>query len=96
MARYDAIFLGAGLASLSCAGVLAKQGKKVLILERNGTIGGRCSSYKKKGFTIDYGTHIFVRSEFGPIGQILAHLNQWTFWNRHKFQAFLHPLSVRC
>ncbi|MHA1312843.1 MAG: phytoene desaturase family protein [Candidatus Helarchaeota archaeon] len=92
MARYDAIFLGAGLASLSCAGVLAKQGKKVLILERNGTIGGRCSSYKKKGFTIDYGTHIFVRSEFGPIGQILAHLNQQeavTFYHLTRIPFYL-------
>ncbi|MHC1590668.1 MAG: phytoene desaturase family protein, partial [Candidatus Helarchaeales archaeon] len=51
-------------------------GKKVLVLERNARIGGRCSSYQKKGFTIDYGTHVFVRCEFGPIGQVLSELNQ--------------------
>ncbi|PKO57398.1 MAG: hypothetical protein CVU25_08390, partial [Betaproteobacteria bacterium HGW-Betaproteobacteria-19] len=34
MSKYDAIIVGSGINSLVCAGVLAKRGKKVLVLER--------------------------------------------------------------
>ena len=73
---HDVIIIGGGLGGLSAAAILAKHGKKVLIFEKNNIVGGRCSSYKKKGFTIDYGTHIFTRTEFGPIGVLLSEINE--------------------
>ncbi|MHA1799166.1 MAG: phytoene desaturase family protein, partial [Candidatus Helarchaeota archaeon] len=73
---YDAIIIGGGLGGLSSAAVLAKNGKKVILFEKNKILGGKCSSYKKQGFTIDYGTHIFTRTEFGPIGEILHLLDE--------------------
>jgi len=73
---YDVIIIGAGLGGLSAAAILAKNGKKVIAFEKNNIVGGRCSSYKKKGFTIDYGTHIFTRTEFGPIGVLLNEINE--------------------
>lgn len=38
--RYDAIVVGAGHNGLVCASLLAKAGKKVLVLEANGQVGG--------------------------------------------------------
>ncbi len=39
MSRYHTIIVGAGPAGLACAALIAKHGKKVLVLERNTTIG---------------------------------------------------------
>lgn len=40
MKNYDAIFIGSGINSLTGAAMLAKQGKKVCVLERNNWFGG--------------------------------------------------------
>ena len=37
--KYDVIIVGAGPAGLSCAEVLAKGGKSVLVLEKNNEVG---------------------------------------------------------
>ena len=36
---YDVIVVGAGVAGLGAAGILARAGKKVLVLEKNSTRG---------------------------------------------------------
>ena len=40
-AAYDTIIIGSGMSGLTTAVILAKEGKKVLILERHYTAGGR-------------------------------------------------------
>ena len=55
--QYDAIVVGAGLAGSGTAALLAKAGKKVLLLERSKLIGGRASSFKYKGYTLNVGEH---------------------------------------
>jgi phytoene desaturase len=47
--------LGSGVASLSCASFLAKEGHDVQILEKNDSIGGRARQFKADGFTFDMG-----------------------------------------
>jgi phytoene dehydrogenase-like protein len=64
---YDAIIIGAGIGGLTCAAMLALKNKKVLLLEKQKFIGGRCSSYKKNGFTVDYGVHVFTKGKKGPL-----------------------------
>ena len=48
---YDAIVIGAGFGGASCAGLLAKRGLKVLLVEKNSRAGGKAMSLSKKGFT---------------------------------------------
>ena len=49
------IIIGSGFAGLSAAGVLAKQGHDVTILEKNEQAGGRARIWEKEGFTFDMG-----------------------------------------
>jgi len=48
--KYDAIIIGSGIGSLSTAAILAKEGKKVLVLERHYTAGGFTHIFKRKGY----------------------------------------------
>ncbi len=49
--EYDVIVVGAGFGGSSCAGLLAKRGLKVLLLDKNSRAGGKATSLSKKGFT---------------------------------------------
>ncbi|MHA1309865.1 MAG: phytoene desaturase family protein [Candidatus Helarchaeota archaeon] len=92
MKKYDYIIIGSGLGGLGAAGILVKNGKKVLIIEKTNKPGGRCSSYQKDGFTIDYGTHIITRSEYGPIGEITSQLgvkNLLKFFHLHRMPSYI-------
>lgn len=48
---YDAIIIGAGFGGSSCAGLLAKRGLKVLLIEKNRMAGGKAMSLFRKGHT---------------------------------------------
>ncbi|GAA0872016.1 phytoene desaturase family protein [Gangjinia marincola] len=49
------IVIGSGFASLSAACYLAKDGFKVTVLEKNGSVGGRARQLLREGFTFDMG-----------------------------------------
>jgi len=53
--RRHIIIIGAGFAGLSAACVLAKEGFKVTILEKNDQPGGRARVWEKDGFQFDMG-----------------------------------------
>lgn len=55
--KYDIIIIGSGLGGLQCGYILAKHGRKVLILERQQQPGGCMQSYKRKGQQLDTGMH---------------------------------------
>lgn len=58
--KYDAVILGAGVAGLSFAWKMAKEGKKVLVLEKEEQIGGLAKSVVLKDkFIVDYCAHRF-------------------------------------
>ncbi len=52
---YDIIIIGAGVGGLSCAAKLAKNGKKILILEKISHIGGTSHIFKRKGYIFPMG-----------------------------------------
>ncbi len=54
---YDSIVIGSGMGSLTTAAILAKEGQKVLVLEKHYTAGGFTHIFKRKGFEWDVGIH---------------------------------------
>ena len=55
--EYDTIIIGSGMGSLTTAALLAKEGQKVLVLERHYTAGGFTHIFKRKGYEWDVGIH---------------------------------------
>jgi all-trans-retinol 13,14-reductase len=55
--NYDAIIIGSGIGSLTTAVILAKEGQKVLVLEKHYTPGGFTHIFKRKGYEWDVGIH---------------------------------------
>jgi len=49
------VVIGAGIAGLSAAASLAKEGLEVTVLEKNDKAGGRINSFSAEGFTFDMG-----------------------------------------
>ena len=71
MKTYDTIIIGAGHNGLVAAAYLAKQGKKVLILERRNIIGGQVVTESfGDGFTVD---SLYAGGSLRP--DIVKHLN---------------------
>jgi len=65
---YDVIVIGTGMGGSAAGAISALNGLKTLILEKNPTPGGACSYYRKEGFHVDTGTHLFIRGNKGPFG----------------------------
>jgi len=51
--RYDVIVIGAGMGGLTAAALLAREGCKTLLLEKENQVGGYVVSFKRDGFTFD-------------------------------------------
>ncbi|XP_069760709.1 all-trans-retinol 13,14-reductase-like [Narcine bancroftii] len=55
--QLDAIVIGSGIGGLTAAAILAKSGKRVLVLEQHSQAGGCSHTFIKKGFEFDIGIH---------------------------------------
>ncbi|XP_043955837.1 all-trans-retinol 13,14-reductase-like [Gambusia affinis] len=53
----DAVIIGSGIGGLGLGVLLAKVGKKVLVLEQHDRAGGCCHTFTEKGFEFDVGIH---------------------------------------
>jgi len=67
MEEYDAIVIGCGISGLLAGLALSKEGKRVLMLEKDNQVGGVCRSYNVDAFTVDTGPHIITGLGEGPI-----------------------------
>ncbi|MBW4509773.1 MAG: FAD-dependent oxidoreductase [Scytonematopsis contorta HA4267-MV1] len=61
--------LGAGPAGLAAAYTLRKQGKSVVVVERDNRVGGLAKSIEYQGFILDYGPHRFY-TKIAPVLQL--------------------------
>ena len=85
---YDVIIVGAGFSGSSAARILAESGKKVLLMEKRGHVGGNCYDLKNaSGITIQkYGPHIFHTTSEAV----------WEFLNRFSnFNDYKHKVLSR-
>jgi len=55
MNRKNVIIVGAGFGGLAAAALLARDGYRVTVIEKNEQVGGRASVWKKDGFVFDMG-----------------------------------------
>ena len=62
---YDVIIIGAGITGLVAGYKLAKEGKRVLILEKKHQCGGMLRSYKTNNYEIEqYYHHVFETDKY--------------------------------
>ncbi|MGQ9481084.1 phytoene desaturase family protein [Chloroflexus sp.] len=65
---YDVIVVGGGHNGLTCAGYLARAGKRVLVLERRPIVGGAvCTEEVIPGYKIDVGSSAHIMIHLTPI-----------------------------
>jgi phytoene dehydrogenase-like protein len=55
--RYDVIVVGAGLGGLTAAALLARAGRKTLLIERNESVGGAASTYRIGDLVVEASLH---------------------------------------
>jgi all-trans-retinol 13,14-reductase len=74
---YDSIIIGSGMGSLTTAAILAKEGQKVLVLERHYIAGGFTHIFKRKGFEWDVGIHYIgeVQRETSVIKKLFDYIS---------------------
>ncbi|MCR2821740.1 phytoene desaturase family protein [Lederbergia panacisoli] len=57
MFKYDVAIVGGGLAGLTAANFLVREGKKVVVLEKSNRLGGRAMTNEKNGVLMNLGPH---------------------------------------
>ncbi len=55
--KYDVIVIGGGLGGLTAGAKLAREGKKVLLIEQHSQPGGCATTFKRGDFTLEVGLH---------------------------------------
>jgi all-trans-retinol 13,14-reductase len=55
--HWDAIVIGSGIGGLTTAALLAKEGRRVLVLEQHDIAGGNLHTFSERGYEFDTGLH---------------------------------------
>ena len=92
--NYDYTVIGAGLAGMTAARLLADQGKRVLVIEKLQHIGGSIYDHKDESGVLvhKYGPHIFHTNH----KEVFDFLSRFTEWNgySHKVVAKLEKGEI--
>ncbi|CAH7136933.1 all-trans-retinol 13,14-reductase [Phodopus roborovskii] len=69
--KLDAVVIGSGIGGLASAAILAKAGKRVLVLEQHTKAGGCCHTFGENGLEFDTGIHYIGRMQEGNVGRFI-------------------------
>ena len=74
--KYDFIIIGGGMSGLVCAYILSKEGKKVIVLEKNSQLGGGLQIFSRDKTLFETGVHYVGGLEDGQtLNQLFKYLN---------------------
>lgn len=79
MKKYDYLIVGSGLFGATCANLLSKQGKKIVVIDKRNHIGGNVYTENIEGINVHkYGAHIFHTSD----DKVWEYVNSFETFNR--------------
>ncbi|XP_024999764.1 all-trans-retinol 13,14-reductase-like [Gallus gallus] len=67
----DAVVVGSGIGGLAAACILAKVGKRVLVLEQHDQAGGCCHTFQERGTEFDVGIHYVGQMHEGSMLRVV-------------------------
>ena len=100
--KYDAIVIGGGISGILITLALCKEGKSVLVIEKNNVLGGNCRTYEIDGYHLDTGPHAITGLINGPLVELIkkyfttvprfSSINTYYVRDKKKLQEF--PLTL--
>jgi len=93
--NYDAIIIGAGIGGLVAGNILAKNGQKVLILEKNHVPGGGVTTFYRNGYPLDITHALCALGKDKFLGRAFSYLNIYDKFEFVPFErAFIYYPSL--
>lgn len=83
MSHYDAIVIGSGVSGMTTAIILAREGRKVLLLEQHSRPGGLMQHFRRGGLIFPTGVHCLGSLDSGQI-----------LWRYFKYLGVLERLNL--